>query len=128
MTTGPLIKSNDDDNSFAIASRSVLFIVLMRCMDDKARCDNAVVLLTTHVALMENWLLNEGEEGGEGGPDVHRGRIRHVDVDDDVDGKKCKNDDDDDEDDEDDEEQRLTEDDARRRIIPLSRRGRLLMN
>jgi hypothetical protein len=79
-------------------------------MDDKARCDNAAVLLTITDALVENGLLlNEGYE--EGGPDVHRGRIR--DVDDVDDGAKCKNDDDCDDEDEDEDD-----DDARRRIIP----------
>jgi hypothetical protein len=64
--------------------------------------------------------LNEGYEGDEGdeegGPDVHRGRIRDVGADDVDDGAKCENDDDDE--DEDDELQRLADDDARRRIIP----------
>jgi hypothetical protein len=85
----------------------------MRRMDDKARRDNADVLLTITDALVENGLLNKGkgDEGDEdGGPDVHRGRIR--DVDDVDDGAKCKNDDDDEEDEDDDD------DDARRRIIP----------
>jgi len=89
----------------------------MRCMDDTARRDNAAVLLTITDALLENRLLNEGEgdEGDEeGGPDVHRGRIRDVDaVDVVVDGAN-KNDDD-----EDDELQRLADDDARRRIVPV---------
>jgi hypothetical protein len=44
----------NDDTSFATASRNVVLIVCMRCMDDKARCDNADVLLTTDIALMEN--------------------------------------------------------------------------
>ena len=96
----------------------------MRCMDDKARCDNAAVLLTITDALVENGLLNEGggDEGDEeGGPDVHRGRIRDVD-----DGEKCKNDDDDDGED---ELQRLADDDARRRIIPaLADAAELIQN
>lgn len=88
----------------------------MRCMDDKARCDNAAVLLTITDALVENGLLNEGggDEGDEeGGPDVHRGRIRDVDADDVDDGANKNDDDCDDED----ELQRLADDDARRRII-----------
>ena len=81
-------------------------------MDDKARCDNAAVLLTTIIdALVENGLLNEGKEGDEG--DVHRGRIRDVDADDVDDGANKNDDDCDDED----ELQRLADDDARRRII-----------
>ena len=88
----------------------------MRCMDDTARRDNASVLLTIIDALVENGLLNEGggDEGDEdGGPDVHRGRIRDVDADDVDDGANKNDDDCDDED----ELQRLADDDARRRII-----------
>ena len=44
----------NDDTSFATASRNVVLIVCMRCMDDKARCDNADVGLTTDIALVEN--------------------------------------------------------------------------
>jgi hypothetical protein len=59
--------------------------------------------------------MNEGEEGLDklGGPDVHRGRIRHVAADD---GTKCEDDDD-----EKNQEQRLlVDDDARRRIITVA--------